>query len=169
MSISQWIGEDVVHISSAQPLSHVWFFVTPWTAAPTPGAYSNSCPLSWWCHPTISSSVVSFSFHLQSFPASGSFLMSHLFASGGQSLRTSTLASILPVNIQGWFPLDWLVWSPCYPKDSQESSPTSQFEGISSLAFSPLYGQTLTSIQDYWKNHSFDYTDNYLQSDVSAF
>ena len=74
---------------------------------PTPAAYSNSCPLSWWRHPTISSSVVPFSSRLQSFPASGSFPMSQLFASGGQSIRVSALASILPVNIQDWSALGW--------------------------------------------------------------
>ena len=73
--------------------------------SPTPGAYSNSCPSNQWCHPTISSSVVPFSFHLQSFPASGSFLMSQLFTSGGQSIGVSASASVLPMNIQGWFPL----------------------------------------------------------------
>ena len=75
--------------------------------SPIPGACSNSCPLSWWCHPTISSSVVPFSFCLQSFPASGSFPMSQLFVLGGQSIEASALASVLPVNIQGWFPLGW--------------------------------------------------------------
>ena len=73
--------------------------------SPTPRAYSNSCPASRWCHPTISSSVVSFSSCLQSFPASGSFTMSQLFASGGQSIGVSASASVLPMNIQGWFPL----------------------------------------------------------------
>ena len=71
--------------------------------SPTSGADSNSCPSRQWCHPTISSSVVPFSFHLQSFPASGSFLMSQLFTSGGQSSGAS--ASVLSMNIQGWFPL----------------------------------------------------------------
>ena len=71
--------------------------------SPTPGACSNSCPLSWWCHPTISFSVVPFSSCLQSFPASGSFPMNQLFASGGQSIGAS--ASVLSMNIQGWFPL----------------------------------------------------------------
>ena len=70
----------------------------------TPGAYSNSCPSRWWCHPTISSSVVPFSC-LQSFPASGSFQMSQFFASGGQSIGASASASVLPMNIQDWFPL----------------------------------------------------------------
>ena len=74
--------------------------------SPTPGAYSNSCPLSQWCHPTISSSVIPFS-HLQSFPASGSFQMSQLFASGGQRIEVSASASVLPMNIQDWFPLGW--------------------------------------------------------------
>ena len=73
--------------------------------SPTPGAYSNSCSLSWWCHPTISFSVVPFSFCLQSFPASGSFPMCQFFASGGQSIGVSASASILPVNIWDWFPL----------------------------------------------------------------
>ena len=72
---------------------------------PTPGACSNSCPLSWWCHPTISSSVSPFSSCLQSFPASGSLLMSQFFQSGGQSIGTSASASVLPMNIQDWFPL----------------------------------------------------------------
>ena len=76
---------------------------------PIPGGYSNSCPLSWWCHSTISSSVVPFS-SLQSFPASGSFQMSQFFASSGQSTGVSASASVLPVNIQDWFPLGWTGW-----------------------------------------------------------
>ena len=73
--------------------------------SPTPRAYSNSCPWSRWCHPTISYSVVPFSSHLQSFPASGSFQMSQFFASSGQSIGISSSASVLPMNIQDWFPL----------------------------------------------------------------
>ena len=76
----------------------------------TPGVYSNSCPLSWWCHPTISSSVVPFSSHPQSFPASGSFPMSQFFASGGESIEVSASASVLPMNIQDWFPLGLTGW-----------------------------------------------------------
>ena len=75
--------------------------------SPTPRACSNSCPSSQWCHTTISSSVVPFSSCLQSFPASGSFLRSQVFASGGQSIGTSASASVLPMNIQDWFPLGW--------------------------------------------------------------
>ena len=78
--------------------------------SPTPRAYSNSCPLSRRCHPTISSSVVPFSSCLQSFPASGSFQISQFFASGGQSMGVSALASVLPVNIQDLFPLGWTCW-----------------------------------------------------------
>jgi len=92
-----------------QSLSCVQLFATPWTAAllsfTSPGICSNSCPLSQWCHPTIWSSVVPFSSCLQSFPASGSFLMSQIFASGSQSIGALASASILPMNIQGWFPL----------------------------------------------------------------
>ena len=76
----------------------------------TPGAYSNSCPLSWWCHLTISSSVVPFSSYFQSFPASGSFPMSQFFASGGHSIGTSASASVLPMNIQDWSLLGWTGW-----------------------------------------------------------
>ena len=124
--------------------------------SPTPGVYSNSCPLSWWCHPPISSSVILISSHLQSFPASGSFPMSQFFPSGDQSIGISASTSVLPVNIQDWFPLGLLVWSPCSPRDPQESSPTPQFKSISSLALSFLYSPTLTYLHDYWKSHSFD-------------
>ena len=78
--------------------------------SPSPGACSNSCPLSQWCHPTVSSSVVPFSSYLQSFPASGSFQTTQLFASGGQSVGVSASASVLPMNIQGWFLLGWTGW-----------------------------------------------------------
>ena len=78
--------------------------------SPTPGAYSNSCPLSRWCHPTISSSVIPFSSCPQSFPTSGFFPMSQFFALGGQNIGVSTLASVHPVNIQDCFPLEWTGW-----------------------------------------------------------
>ena len=79
--------------------------------SPTARVYLNPYPLSQWCHPTISSSVVSFSSHLQSFPASGSFPMSQLFALGGQSIRVSASTSVLPVNTQDWSPLEWTGWT----------------------------------------------------------
>ena len=105
--------------------------------SPTPGAYPNPCPLSRWCHPTISSSIVAFSSCPQCFPASGSFQMAQLFVSGGQSIGVSTSTSVLPMNTQDWSPLG-LVGSPCIPRDSQESSPTPQLKSINSLALSFL-------------------------------
>ena len=121
--------------------------------SPSPGACSNSCPLNQWCHPAISSPVVPFSYCLQSFPESESFL-SQLFASGGQSIGASSSASVLPMNIQDWFPLGFTGLSPCCPRDSQESPPTSQLKSINSSAFDFLYGSTFACIRDYWKNHS---------------
>ena len=102
---------------SVQSLSHVWPFATPWTAEcqaslsiTTPRVYSNSCPFSQKCHPTISSSVIPFSFRLQSLPASGSFQISQFFSSGGQSIGVSASASVLPMNYQDWIPLGWTGW-----------------------------------------------------------
>ena len=125
---------------------------------PTPTACSNSCPLSQWCHTTISSSVIPFSPHLQSFPASGSFPMSQPFPSGGQSIEISTSASVLPMNSQGWFPLGLPSLISLQFKGLSRV-PTPQFKSISSLVLSLLYGPMLTSIHDYWKNHSFHYRD----------
>ena len=102
---------------SVQSLSHVWLFAThglqhtrPPCPSPTPGVYSNSSPLSLWCHPTISSSAIPFSFHLLSFPASGSFPRSQFFASVSQITGVSASASVLPVNTQDWFSLGWTGW-----------------------------------------------------------
>ena len=122
----------------------------------TPAEHPNSCPLSQWCHPIISSSVVLFSFCLQSFPVLGSFQMSQLFTSGDQSIRVSASALVLPMNTQDWSPLHGLVGSPCSPRDSQESSPTPQFKSINPSALSFLYSPTLTSIHDYRKNQNLD-------------
>ena len=119
--------------------------------SPTPGAHSNSCPSSRWCHPTISSSVIPFSSCFQSFSASGSFPISQLFTSDGQSIGVSASASVLPMNIQVWFPLGLTSVISLQPK-SLESSSAPQFEGINSLVPSLLYGSTLTSLHDYWKN-----------------
>ena len=110
--------------------------------SPIPRVYSNSCSLSQWCHPTISSSVVPFSSRLQSFPASGSFPMSRLFTSGGQRTEVSASTSVLPMNIQDWFPLGWAGFIPCSPKDSQESSSTPQYKSINSSVLSFLYSPT---------------------------
>ena len=135
----------------------------------TPGVSSNSCPLSRWCHPTSHPLSSPSPPRLQSFPASGSFPMSQFFPSGGQSIGVSASASVLPMNIQDWFSYHWLVGSPCSLRDCQESSLTPQFKSINSSVLSFLYSPTLTSIRDYWKNHSFDYMDICWQSNVSAF
>ena len=124
--------------------------------SPTPRARSNSCPSSWWCHPTISFSVVPFFSCPQSFPASGSFPMSQFFASGGQSIGVSVSASVLPMNIQDWFPLGWTGLISLQSKGLSRSSPTSQFKSINSLVLSFLHSPTLTSIHDYWKNRSLN-------------
>ena len=122
----------------------------------TPGVHPNPCPVSWRRHPTISSSVVPFSSCPQSFLASQSFRMSQLFASGGQSIGVSASTSVLPMNTQDWSPLGWTGWVSLHPGESQESSPTPQFKSINSSVLSFLYSPTLTSIPDYWKNHSLD-------------
>ena len=136
--------------------------------SPTPRIYSNSFPFSGWCHPTISFSVVPFSSHLQPFLASKSFPKSQFFTSGGPKYWSFSF-SILPMHIHDWFPLGWLVGSPCCPRDSQESSPTPQFKSINASVLSFLYGPTLTSIHDYWKNHGFHWMDFCWPSNVSLF
>ena len=158
-----------------QSLSHVQLFMTPWTAA-------IQAPPSF----TISQSLFKFMpfelmmlsdnlipcllppLCLQSFPASGSFPMSQRFASGGQIIGASASTSILPMNIQGWFPLGLTGLAKCCSRDSQKST-ASQFKGISFSVLSLLYGSPLTSIHDYWKNHSFDDTELYWQSGISTF
>ena len=156
-------------VAVIQLLSYVRLFVTPWTVVWTslsPGACSNSHPLCQWCHPIIASSVVPFSSCPQSFPASGSFPMNQLYASGGQC--TGASASVLPMSFQGSFPLRLTGLISLCRKDSQDS-PLAQFKTISSPVLSILYGPTLTSIRNCWKNHSFDYKYLCQQSDVSAF
>ena len=121
--IGRWVLYLYCHLeaqalfSSVQSLSGIRLFATPWSQhirprcpSPAPRVYSNSCPSSQWCHPTISSSVVPFSSCPQSLPASGSFPMSHLLTSGGQSTGVSASASVLPMNTQDWFPLGWTGW-----------------------------------------------------------
>ena len=149
--------------SSVQSFSHVLYFephesqhARPPCPSPTPGVHSDSCPSSQWSHAAISSSVVPFSSCPQSLPASESFPMSQLFAWGGQSTGVSGLASFFPKNTQGWSPLEWTGWISLQSKGSQESSPAPQFKSINSSAFSFLQSPTLTSIHDYWKNHSLD-------------
>ena len=137
--------------------------------SPTPGVHSNSCPSSRWCHPAISSSVVPFSSCPQSLPASGSLPMSQLFTWGGQSIRVSASASVLPMNTQDWSPLGWTGWISLQSKGlsrvfSNTTVQKHQFFGVSFL-----HSPTLTSIHDYWTKHNFDYMDLCWQSNISAF
>ena len=124
--------------------------------SPTPGVYSNSCPLSQWCHPTILSSVIPFSSCLQSFPVSGSFQVSQFFASGDQSIGVSASAPVLPMNIQDWFPLGWTGWIFLLYKGLSRVFSNTTAKSIYSSVFSFRYSPTLTSVHDYWKNHCFD-------------
>ena len=136
---------------------------------PTPGACLNSCPLSRWCHPTISSSVAPFSSCPQSFPGSRSFPMNGLFASGGQSIRASASASVLPMYTQNWFPLGLTGLISLQSKGLSKvfSSTTDQKYQFFDTQLSSW--SSSTPIHDYWKNHSFDYMDICWKSNVSAF
>ena len=138
--------------------------------SPTLGVYSNPCPSSRWCRPTISSAVIPFSSCPQSFPASGSFSMSQLFTSGGLSIGVSASASVLPMNSQDWSPVGWTVWISLLSKWlsrvlSNTTIQKHQFFGAQLSSQS----SSLTSTHDHWKNHSLDYTDLCWQSNVSAF
>ena len=117
----------------------------------SPGVCSDSCPLSRWCH-AISSSVALFSSCPPSFPASGSFPTSLLFASGGQSIGVS----VLPINIQDWFPLGFTGWIALLSKGLSRVFSNTTVQNINSLVLSFLYSSILTYIHNYWKNHSFD-------------
>ena len=136
----------------------------------TTGAFSNSCLLSQWCHPTISSSVVPFSSHLQYFPASGSFPMSQFLASGGQSIGVSASASVLPMNIQDWSPFGCTGWiSLLLSKGflrvfSNTTVQKHQFFGTQLSSWSNSH-----ILHDYWKTHRLDEMDLCWQSNVSAF
>ena len=146
----------VCSVMSDSLQSHELQHARPPCPSPSPWVCSNSCPLSWWFHPTISSSVASFSSCPQPSPASGSFPMSQLFTTGSQSIEASASASVLPVNIQDWFPLGWTGLISLLSRGLSRVFSSTQFKSISSLVLSLLYGPILISIQDYWKNHSFD-------------
>ena len=135
--------------------------------SPSPRACPHSCPLSWWCLPTVLSSLLPFSSCPQSFLASRSFPLSWLFASGGQSIGASCSLSISPSSEYSGlisFRIDW--FGLLAVQGSLKSILRHQFESISSLALSLFYCPALTSVQDYWKNHSFDYMDFWRQSNV---
>ena len=136
--------------SSVQSLSHVRLFAThepkhtkPPCPSPTPRVYPNSCPLSQWCHPAISSSTVPFSSCPQSFPASGSFQMSQLFSWGGQSIRVSASASVLRMNTQDWSPLWWTGWISLQSKGLSRVFSNTIVQSINYWVFSFLYSTTI--------------------------
>ena len=143
--------------------SDIWHFAAPWTAAgqltclsPTPRACSNSCPSNWWCYPTISSSVVSFSSCLQSFPETESFPVSQFFTSGGQITGVSASASVLSMNIQDWFPLGLTGWISLQSKGlsrvfSNTTVQKHQFFGPQPSLWFNSHIHTW-----HWKEHSFD-------------
>ena len=136
--------------------------------SPTPIVHPNSCPMSQWCHRTISSSTIPFSSNPQSFSASGSFQMSQLFTLGDQSIGVSASTSVLPMNTQDWSPLGWPGWISLQSKGLSRvfSNTTDQKHQI---FCAQLYSPTLTPLHDQWKNHSLDQTDLCWQSTVSAF
>ena len=149
-STKQFQFSHSVVSDSLQP--HGLQHTRPPCPSPTPGACSNSCPSSWWCHPNISSSVIPFNLsqHQGLFKWVSSL---HQVVKGLEfQLQHQSFQSMFRTD----FLYDWLVGSPCSPRDSQEFSPTPQFKSISSSALSFLYGPTLTFIHDYWKNHSLD-------------
>ena len=153
-----------VQFSSVQSLSRVWHFVTPWTEA---CQASLSISNSWsWCHPTILFSIVPFSSLLQSFPASECFQMSQFFTSGGQNIGVSASTSVLPINIQGWFPLGWTGWLSLQSKGLSRVFSNTTVQKHQFLVLSFLYSPTLTFIHDYWKNNSLNQTDLCWQSNM---
>ena len=159
-SRSIFINCESVQFSRSVVSHSVWPHGLQHARLPCPSPASRSCsnsyPSSQGCHPTISSSVIPLSSCLQSFPASGSFLMSQFFASGGQGTRASASASVLPMNIQDWSPLGWTGWISLQSKGLSRVFSKPQFKSINSSVLSFLYSPTLTSIHDYWKNHSFN-------------
>ena len=141
--------------NSLQP--HELMHTRPPCPSPTPRDHPNPCPSSrWWCHPTVSSSVIPFSSCPQSFPASGSFQMSQLFASGGQSTGVSASTLVLPVNIQDWSPLGWTDWISLQSKGLSRVFSNTTIQKHQFFSTQLFYSSNLTSIHDYWKNHSLD-------------
>ena len=140
--------------SSVQSISHVQFFQPHEMQharlpcpSPTPRGYSSLCPLSRWCHPTISSSVIPFSSHLQSFSALGSFQRSQFFTSGGQSIGVSASASVLPMNIQEWFPLAWTSWV-----------------SLQSMGLSRVFSNTTVQKHQFFGTHSSLWSNSHIHT-----
>ena len=126
----------------------------------SPRVYSNTCPLSWWCHLTISSSAILFSFAFCLSQHRGLFQWVSSLDQAPKVLELQLQHQSFQWILMIDFLSHWLVWSPCSPRDSQESSPAPQFKSVNSLVLNLLYGPTLTtSTHNYWKKQSFDYTD----------
>ena len=151
-SVSQSINQFSRSVMSDSLRPHGLQHARPPCPSPTPRVYSNSCPLSRWCHPTILSYVIPFSSHLPSVPALGSFQMSQLFASGGQSIGVSASASVLPMNIQDRFSLELTGLISLQSKGLSRVFPNTTVQKHQFFNSQP----SLWSIHDYWKNHSFD-------------
>ena len=156
MNVQQSVQFSSVAQSCQTLQSHEPQHVSPPCPLPTPRVHPNPCPLSWWCHPTISSSVVPFSPCLNLSQHQGLFKWVSSPHQVAKVLEFQLQPSVLPMNIQDWFPLHGLVGSPGSPRDCRESSPTPQFKSINCSVLSFLYSLTLTSIHDYWKNYSLD-------------
>ena len=160
--------------SSVQSLSHVQLSDTMDCSVPSfPVLHylpvcSNSCPLIHWCHPTISSSVASFFSCPQSFPASGSFPVNWLFASGGQSTGASASASVLPMNSQDWFPLWWTGWISFQSEGLSRVFSKSKVQKHQFFGAQHLHSPALTPVNDHWETIALT-MDLCQQSDASAF
>ena len=167
---------SIPSVSSVQSLSHVRLFATPRTEAHQASlsftiswVCANSCPLSWWCHPTILFSLASFSFCPQSFPTSGSFPRSHFLASGDQRIGASASASVIPMNIQGRFPLGWTDWISLQYKGLSRVFSSTTVQKHQFINPQPFLRSNCHICTWLLKNHSFDYTNLCWQTDVSAF
>ena len=137
--------------------------------SPSPRVSPSSCPLNWWCHPTISSFVTIFSFCFQSFPVSGSFPVSQLFTSGVQSIGASASATVLTKRIQGWFPLRLTSLISLLSNGLSRAFSSTKFQSINSLVFCLLHCPALISVHDYWKDPCLGYMDLCWKSDTFAF
>ena len=135
----------------------------------SPGACSNPCPLSQWCHPTISSSVVPFSSHLLSFTVWGSFPMSQFFGSGGQSIGVLASTSVLPMNIKDWFPLGWTGLISLQSKGLSRVFSNTTVHKHQFFGTQPSLWSNSNTVHEYWENYSSLYTDLWQQSGISAF
>ena len=176
-----WSGKNVLNLVVSitivvKLLSYVQLFATAWTAnarlccpSLSPRVCSNTHPLSWWCHRTISSSVIPFSSCFQSFLASGSFPMSQFFASGGQSIGVSASASVLLMNVQGWFPLGLTALISLQSKGLSRVFSSTTVRKHRLFGAQPSLWSSSHIWMWLWKNHSFDYTDLCQQKNVSTF